>query len=847
MPILPSETLVDRLQPSLGDHYTVEREIGRGGMATVFLARDNRLDRPVAIKVLDIELGLALGPERFRRETEFVARLEHPHILPIHDSGEAGQLLYYVMPYVDGESLAARLKREKQLPLDEAVRITMQVASALEHAHGQGIIHRDIKPDNILLQGDQALVADFGIARAISAVGDEKLTQTGMTLGTPTYMSPEQATAERQLDGRSDEYALGCVLYEMLAGGPPFTGPTAAAIIARHTIADVPPIRQVRSAIPEEVEDVVMRSLAKVPADRFPSLAAFAEALEASMSGDAPKLGRFERRKRARKKSDRGRTRRNAILSLLAIPVLSALGWAGWQMRDAKEMESRIGTSSDPNRIAVLFFRDGTQSGELQFLADGITEALISEIGQVPQLTVVSRNGVLPFKGQDAVSPDSIGRALKVGTLVTGMVQQNDQKLRVRVALVDAPSGDEIGSTTLDRERSDVFALQDELAEEVSRILRKTLGREIQGMESRIDTRSAAAWEALQRAKQTVENVSAMAAQGDVSGAAVAYETADRELANVETLDPSWAAPVAARAWLAYRHARLVGASDPSSFPKWLEIGEKHADRALALSPADPSALEARATVRYFSWLLNLAPDADAAARLLSSAESDFVTAINQNRQPASALNTYSHLLLATSRTSEAKLKAQSAYESDPYLTDVDRTLWRLFTSSLDQNLRVEAEKWCSTGAERFPENFRFTECKLWTYTLQGQQPRPDSIFAVYNRFVERSPAPLREFHELKGGMIAALGLARAGLADSARNVARRSRGNAEVDPGSELLYLEAILASQLNDNDEALRLLARYLAANPQQRSSGGQDQSWWWDNIRDDPRYVQLVGNGR
>src|SRR5690606_17907279 len=460
-----------------------------------------------------------------------------------------------------------RLKREKQLPLDEAVRITLHVASALEHAHGQGIIHRDIKPDNILLQGDQALVADFGIARAISAVGDEKLTQTGMTLGTPTYMSPEQATAERQLDGRSDEYALGCVLYEMLAGGPPFTGPTAAAIIARHTIADVPPIRQVRSAIPEEVEDVVMRSLAKVPADRFPSLAAFAEALEASMSGDAPKLGRFERRNRARKKSDRGRTRRNAILALLAVPVLSALGWAGWQMRDAKEMESRIGTSSDPNRIAVLFFRDGTQSGELQFLADGITEALISEIGQVPQLTVVSRNGVLPFKGQDAVSPDSIGRALKVGTLVTGMVQQNDQTLRVRVALVDAPSGDEIGSATLDRERSDVFALQDELAEEVSRILRKTLGREIQGMESRIDTRSAAAWEALQRAKQTVENVSAMAAQGDVSGAAVAYETADRELANVETLDPSWAAPVAERAWLAYRHARLVGASDPSSFP----------------------------------------------------------------------------------------------------------------------------------------------------------------------------------------------------------------------------------------------------------------------------------------
>jgi serine/threonine protein kinase len=270
---------LDRLKSAIADHYQIERELGHGAMATVYLAHDIQLNRDVAIKVLLPELGFVLGPERFRREIEVVTEMSHPHILPIYDSGEAGGELYYVMPYVAGESLRARLFRERQIPLDDALRIAAEVASALDHSHRHGVIHRDIKPENILLEDGRALVADFGIARAVNAVGKGKLTSTGVSIGTPTYMSPEQGMADPKLDSRTDIYSLGCVLYEMLAGSPPFTGRTTQALIARHSLDAVPSLSVVRATIPEEVEEVVTRALAKVPADRFSTAGEFAHAL----------------------------------------------------------------------------------------------------------------------------------------------------------------------------------------------------------------------------------------------------------------------------------------------------------------------------------------------------------------------------------------------------------------------------------------------------------------------------------------------------------------------------------------------------------------------------------------
>ncbi|PYP47123.1 MAG: hypothetical protein DMD42_03045 [Gemmatimonadetes bacterium] len=279
---LPVADPFPQLRAALADRYAIERELGRGGMATVYLAHDLKHRRPVAIKVLAPELSAALGRERFLREIETAASLSHPHILPLHDSGEADGFLYYVMPYVPGESLRERLNREKQLPIEHAVTIVGEVANALSYAHSRDVVHRDVKPENILLSDGQAIVADFGIAGAIDAAGGGKLTRTGIVLGTPAYMSPEQGAGERALDGRSDVYSLGCLLYEMLAGEPPFTGPTAQAIIAKRFTDPVPSIRRLRETVPVPMDQAIAKALARAPADRFATPHQFAEALRAS-------------------------------------------------------------------------------------------------------------------------------------------------------------------------------------------------------------------------------------------------------------------------------------------------------------------------------------------------------------------------------------------------------------------------------------------------------------------------------------------------------------------------------------------------------------------------------------
>jgi eukaryotic-like serine/threonine-protein kinase len=279
---------ITQLRTSLADRYEIDREIGAGGMATVYLARDLRHDRNVALKVLKPDLGAVLGVERFLSEIKVTANLQHPNLLPLFDSGEADGLLFYVMPYVEGESLRARLDREKQLPIDEAIRISLGIANALEYAHSHGVIHRDLKPENILLQSGQPVIADFGIALAVSKAGGNRITQTGLSLGTPSYMSPEQATGDRVIDARSDIYSLGAMTYEMLTGEPPHTGNTSQAVIARMLTEKPRPIRTTRAAVPGYVEVTVQRALEKLPADRFSTVREFADGLQGRIDSAAP-------------------------------------------------------------------------------------------------------------------------------------------------------------------------------------------------------------------------------------------------------------------------------------------------------------------------------------------------------------------------------------------------------------------------------------------------------------------------------------------------------------------------------------------------------------------------------
>ncbi len=371
---------------ALADRYRLEREVGRGGMATVYLAHDLRHDRPVALKLLRPELGASLGPERFAQEIRIAARLRHPHILPVHDSGDAAGRLWYTMPFVEGESLRQRLAREGALPVDEAVRIACQVLSALGYAHAHNVVHRDIKPENVLLEAGEAVVADFGVARAIAAAGDERLTETGIALGTPAYMSPEQGSGGRELDGRSDLYAVGCMLYEMLAGQPPFTGATGQQILARHALDPVPSLRTVRGTVPENLERVVTRALAKLPPDRFSTAAVFAQALTAGDSAGTPATTAAASPPHGTPPPEHpmptpssptpaaGRRRTIALAAGALVAAALALGYASYLRR------SPPAVALDRALVAVVPFRVAGAAPELGYLREGMIDLVAARL-----------------------------------------------------------------------------------------------------------------------------------------------------------------------------------------------------------------------------------------------------------------------------------------------------------------------------------------------------------------------------------------------------------------------------------------------------------------------------------
>jgi serine/threonine-protein kinase len=430
------------LHEALAGRYKLEREIGRGGMAIVFLAQDLKHDRPVAIKVLKAGLGASLGADRFVREIAISARLSHPHILSLYDSGEAAGSLFYVMPYVEGHSLRDRLRAEHQLPIDECIRIAREIAAALDYAHRQRVIHRDIKPENVLLHDGSALLADFGIARAVTQSAGESITAASVTLGTPAYMSPEQATSSTIVDGRSDLYAAGCVLFEMLTGQPPYGGPTVSSIIAQHVAAPVPSARALRPTVSLPLDGVVQRSLAKSPVDRYATGAALADAL------------------------------------LDAVSVST----------------STITPVSEPASIAVLPFLNLSTDPENEYFSEGVTEEILNALTSIPALRVASRRSSFAFKGESITSTE-IAQRLNVRTVLEGSLRRSGNRIRITVQLINALDGYTLWSERYDRELQDVFAIQEDIARTIVETLRVRLTSDQDGSLAKRHTDDLEAYE----------------------------------------------------------------------------------------------------------------------------------------------------------------------------------------------------------------------------------------------------------------------------------------------------------------------------------------------------------------
>jgi serine/threonine-protein kinase len=489
----------------------------------------------------------------------------------------------------------------------------------------------------------------------------------------------------------------------------------------------------------------------------------------------------------------------------------------------------------------VLYFQDEGGGDSLGYLADGLTEGLIQELDQVQGLDVISKGGVAPYRG-DGISRDSVARALKAGTLVTGEVEATGARLRTTVRLVDGASGADFGRTSFEQPAGNLLGVQDTLAQKVSELVRERLGEEIRLREQKNRTRNVAAWALLQRAEQARKQAESLL-EKNASAATDQFDVADSLYAEASKADLHWPEPVVARAALAYRRSRLAGFDGIAAKP-WIDKGEKLAAAVLALNPQDPDGLEQRGNLRYWKWLLNLEPDPAAAKRLLLDAERDLETTVKLRPSRASAWAMLSHLYNQTKGSTDAKLAARRAYEADAYLSNADQVINRLFLASYDLEQFVDAVHWCEEGARRFPGDFKFAKCQLWSLTTRAMEPDVARAWKLADSLPSLSPANRREIEAREARMIVAMVLARAGLADSARAVARRARAGPDVDPTLDLVWDEIYVHILLGDKDQAIESLKSFLAANPDRRNELGESSNWWFRDIENDPRYKALVG---
>jgi serine/threonine-protein kinase len=729
---------LEQLAAALAGRYVIERQIGEGGMAVVYLAHDVRHDRRVALKVLRPELGAVLGAERFLAEIRVTANLQHPHIVPLFDSGEAAGLLFYVMPFVDGESLRDRLARDRQFAIDEALHITREIADALAYAHSLGVVHRDIKPENVLLTGGHALVADFGIARAVRAAGGQRITGTGLAVGTPGYMSPEQATAEPQLDGRSDLYSLACMLYEMLAGEPPWNGPTAQSILARRLSDPMPSLRAARDTVPDFVESAVRRALARAPADRFATVSAFAEAL-ASPGAGQPR----------------------------------------------------------PRSVAVLPFANLSADPENEYFADGITEDVIAQLAKIRALDVISRTSVMPFKGRQQGLREIAAR-LQVATVLEGSIRRAGDRVRIVAQLIDAATDQHLWAETYDRQLTDIFAIQSEVALRIAGALKAELSPDEQARVGREPTRDVLAYQLYLQGRHSFIRYT----DEGMHEAIVYFE---RAIAR----DPHYALAYAGVA-KAYTELGELGALNPDE----VYLGaQAAAARALAL---DGDLGEAHCTVAYDKMVY----ECD-----WTGAEAEFKRAIELSPNSADAYDLYGRLCAALERYDEAIALQQRAQELDPLAHPVD-----VATSLLRGGRHDEALEAAGRSIALTPHYARAHATFGWACIAKG---RLEEGLAALERAVALAPGDALWQAQLGQAY------AQAGRVEEARAILGRLQEHARsryVSP-----YHLAHLYTGLGEQDRAMDCLEQ--AFDHKAGAAYGIKGSFLFAPLRSHPRFEALL----
>ena len=804
--------LQQQIEYALRATHRIDREMGHGGMSRLFAGVELATERQIVLKVLAPELSTGVDLERFQREILVARNLDHPSIVPVLSVGQIGKITFYTMPLISGESLRSLLERERQLSLERAIRIARHVASAIDYANKHNIVHRDIKPDNILVDsGDLSLVTDFGIARAIERSADiPSVTSTGFTLGTPLYMSPEQGAAERFIDGRSDVYSLGCVFYEMLAGEPPFTGVTAQAIIVRHMSEAPRSLRVVRPDVPQAVQDGVERALAKVPAARPPTATDFVESLEVTRAGgktESPAVAAINR------------LARGPLALVAGFSIVMMLFVA---VRAYNTSRAPPSVTSDLRRLAVLDFEDVSADRSLGYLASGLATSLVHELSNLGPLTVLSRDGLRTFR-ERAMPVDSIVTALRLGGLVVGSVQQSGTRLRVHVQLLDAHTRTPLESATFERPMGELFLLEDDLSRRVAALLRRRIGVSLRVREAVAGTRSTRARELAFRADRLRDDAGANVVSSDtgtMGATAAQLGSADSLLALATDADRAWILPVIDRGWVALELSRRQAGDQRA---RSLERAVDFADRAVRRDSQNAAALELRGASLYRQADV-LTSTQDQFVDRLTRAQRDLQRAVLLDSSRATARGILALVYLARGNVTAGAREAQAALSADTYLRNGPSILLALYINNLMLGATADAWRWCSRGSEDYPRDARFMECQL-TLLAEDDSRKPDPALAwqlVHDAGrldpPERARAIGRPWLPIYREMMAAVVSARAGQRDSALATARRARAAVGGDSTlqTDLLYEDAYLHLVLGDRRVAAAMLAKYLAERP-------------------------------